>query len=160
MTADSRSIVDDLYEQATPLPEVVSTEDFRAMLHKTVAALNALLTGDPQPFNGLCSHAEDLSVFGGFGGVARGWDSVERDTRLAASHFTNGRLTGIELVTLGANDNGDLAFSVWIERAEARVDGSDAMIPLAVRVTHIYRREASVWRLIHRHGDRATERPK
>ena len=129
MTADSDSIVEDLYQRAGPLPAALSSEDFRAVLQRTVAALNALLTGDPQPFNALWSHADDLSVLGGFGGFERGWDRVEQDTRLAASHFTNGQLTGIELVTLGASENGDLAFSVWIEHAQARLDAGDAMSP-------------------------------
>jgi ketosteroid isomerase-like protein len=155
----SRSIAEDLYQQAKPLPSVLATDDFRAVLHRTVAALNALLTGDPQPFNGLWSRADDVSVFGGFGGFERGWHRVEQDTRLAASRFTNGQLIGIELVTLGASANGDLAFSVWIERAQARLVGSDATIPLAVRVTHIFRHEEGAWRLLHRHGDRSTERP-
>jgi ketosteroid isomerase-like protein len=158
MTADSHSIVEDLYQQCQPLPAILSTGEFRAMLQRTVAALNALLRGDPQPFNGLWSHADDVSVFGGFGGFERGWDRVERDTRLAASRFTHGQLTGIKLVTLGASANDDLAFSVWIERAEARLAGTDAMIPLSVRVTHIFRREEGAWWLVHRHGDRATER--
>ncbi len=62
MTADSQSNAEDLYLQSEPLPSVLSTDDFRAVLHKTVAALNALLTGDPQPFNGLWSHADDVSL--------------------------------------------------------------------------------------------------
>jgi ketosteroid isomerase-like protein len=160
MAADSHSIAEDLYQQSKPLPSVLSTDDFRALLHRMVAALNALLTGDPQPFNALWSHADDVSVFGGFGGVERGWDPVEQDTRLAASRFTDGQLIGIALVSLGASANGDLAFSVWIERAQARLAGSDAAIPLAVRVTHIFRREEGAWRLLHRHGDRSTERPR
>ena len=159
MNADSHSIANDLYEQCKRLPSALSTDDFRALLQRTVAALNALLTGDPQPFNALWSRSDDVSVFGGFGGFEHGWDRVEQDTRLAASHFTNGRLTGIELVTLGASANGDLAFSVWIERAQAQLGGSDTPIPLAVRVTHVFRREEGSWRLLHRHGDRSTERP-
>lgn len=159
MTFDSHSIVDALYARADPLPAVVSTDDFRAMLTRTVEALNALLTGDPRPFNGLWSHAPDLTVLGGFGGVERGWDRVDQDTTLAASHFTNGQLIGIDLVTLGASETGDLVFSVWMERAQAHLDGGEALIPLTVRVTHIFRREEDGWRLVHRHGDRATERP-
>ena len=160
MTTDSHSIAEDLYQQSLPLPSVLSTDDFRALLHSTVAALNALLNGDAQPFNRLWSHADDVSVLGGFGGFERGWDRVEQDTTLAASRFTNGQLIGIELVTLGASANGDLAFSVWMERAEAQLAGSDARTPLTVRVTHIFRREEGAWRLLHRHGDRSSERPR
>jgi SnoaL-like domain len=158
MTADSHSLAEDLYQQCKPLPSGLSTDDFRVVLQRTVAALKALLAGDPRPFNGLWSHADDVSVLGGFGGFERSWDRVEQDTRLAASRFTNGQLIGIDLVTLGASASGDLAFSVWIERAQAQLAESDATIPLMVRVTHIFRREEGAWRLLHRHGDRSTER--
>jgi hypothetical protein len=124
-----------------------------------VAALNALLTGDPQPFIGLWSHADDVSVLGGFGGFESGWYRVEQDIALAASRFVNGQLIGIEPVTFGASVDGDLAFGVWNERAQVQLAGSDATISLTVRVTHIFRREEGVCRLIHRHGDRATESP-
>jgi ketosteroid isomerase-like protein len=69
-----------------------------------------------------------------------------------------GRLLGIELVTQGACASGDLAFSVWIERGEARMAGGGGIIPLTVRVTDIFRREEGAWRLIHRFGDQVTER--
>ena len=53
--------------------------------------------------------------------------------------------------------SGNLAFSVWIERSEARVVGRDDYAPLALRVTHIFRRESGGWKIIHRHGDAVTE---
>jgi ketosteroid isomerase-like protein len=105
----------------------------------------------------LWSHADDVTVVGGFGGYERSWKRVEQNTRSAASRFAHGRLLGIELVTLGASARRDLAFSVWIERAEARMAGGDGIIPLTVRVTHIFRREESAWWLIHRHGDQVSE---
>ena len=46
---------------------------------------------------------------------------------------------------------------MWIERGQVRVEGRDAAGPLAVRVTHIFRRETGAWRIIHRHGDPITE---
>lgn len=88
-----------------------------ALLEQTVAALNALLNGDPDPFCGLSSHADDVTVLGGFGGYERGFERVQQNTKSAASRFTDGRLLGIELIALGASVSGDLAFSVWIEGA-------------------------------------------
>ena len=37
------------------------------------------------------------------------------------------------------------------------MEGKDAAGPLAVRVTHIFRREEGAWRIIHRHGDPISE---
>jgi ketosteroid isomerase-like protein len=49
--------------------------------------------------------------------------------------------------------NGDLAYTVWIERGETRVVGSDELRPSSLRVTHIFRREEGAWKIIHRHAD-------
>ncbi len=127
------------------------------MLERTVAALNGLLVGNPTPFNALWSHAEDVSVVGGFGGYEIGWEKVKQNTELAASRFSGGQLLSIELVTLGASSSGDLAFSVWIERGEVHLVGRDVSVPLTVRVTHIFRREGDSWKLIHRHGDQVAQ---
>ena len=51
----------------------------------------------------------------------------------------------------------DLAYAVWIERGEVRVEGRDEPGPLAVRATHIFRREHGAWKLVHRHGDPITQ---
>jgi len=52
--------------------------------------------------------------------------------------------------------SGDLAYTVGIERGEVRVAGRDELSPMALRVTLIYRRENSTWKLIHRHADPIT----
>jgi len=156
MTADSKSIVAGWVAQLNALP-VATSDDVRTMLQRTVAALSSLLTGDPDPFNALWSHADDVTIVGGFGGYERGWQRVKQNTESAASRFRFGRLLGIELVTLGASASGDLAFSVWIERGEVRLAGRDGPIPLTVRVTHIFRREDGAWKLMHRHGDQVAQ---
>jgi ketosteroid isomerase-like protein len=134
-------------------------DGFREVLEETVAALSGLIVGDPAPFNALWSHADDVTVVGGFGGYERGWERVKQNAEAAASRFTGGRLVGIELVTLGGSTSGDLAFSVWIEHfGDVRVAGREESAPLTVRVTHIFRREEGAWKLIHRHGDQVAER--
>ena len=55
-------------------------------------------------------------------------------------------------------EGGDLGYAVWIERGAVSVEGRDEPGPLVVRVTHIFRREEGVWRLIHRHGDPIAEK--
>lgn len=158
MAAELHSIVQSMHDQLNALPPASASADVETILERTVAALNGLLNGDPRPFNALWSHADDVSIVGGFGGYERGWERVKQNTESAASRFSQGRLLGIELVTLGASTSADLAFSVWIERAEVQMTGSDRLTPLTVRVTHIVRREDGTWRLIHRHGDQVMER--
>ena len=49
--------------------------------------------------------------------------------------------------------SGDLAYVVWLERSTAHFQGAAAPVDLALRVTHVLRREDGTWRLVHRHGD-------
>jgi ketosteroid isomerase-like protein len=49
--------------------------------------------------------------------------------------------------------SGDLAYTVAIERSEVRVAGQDKPAPMALRVTHIFRKEDGAWKLVHRHAD-------
>lgn len=46
-----------------------------------------------------------------------------------------------------------LAYTVEIERLEAKVGGGSELSELALRVTCIYRREDDGWKLLHRHAD-------
>jgi ketosteroid isomerase-like protein len=50
----------------------------------------------------------------------------------------------------------DLAFTLEIERFEAKIAGSDEFSPVALRVTSIFRLEDGSWKLLHRHADPIT----
>lgn len=133
----------------------VPPDDLREMLARTIAALGHLVNGDPAPYSALWSHADDVTVMGGFGSYVVGWEQVRQNTEVAASRFRGGHLVGVEELAVG--HDGDLAYAVWIERGEVRVEGQPEPGRLAVRVTHLFRREAGTWRIIHRHGDPITE---
>ncbi len=122
---------------------------------RTVAALNQLVIGDPEPFKALYSHETDVTVFGGFGAYELGWEQVSQNIELAAFRFRGGRL---EVESLARGTSGDLAYTVWIERGRVWVEGRDEPGVLMVRVTHIFRREDGGWSLIHRHGDPIVEK--
>ena len=51
-----------------------------------------------------------------------------------------------------AEVSGDLAYSVGYERFVGSIRGRPVE-PIAVRVTHVYRREDGDWKIVHRHGD-------
>lgn len=126
-------------------------DDMRETLDKTTAALQRLVSGDPEPFKALWSHGQDVTVLGGFGGYALGWDQVSQNTDWAASRFRGAKSFGIKMLANGVS--GDLGYAVWIEHGEVRVEGREDYVPVVVRVTHIFRREDDVWQIIHRHGD-------
>jgi ketosteroid isomerase-like protein len=130
-------------------------DDLREMLDQTIAGVGQLLNGDAEPYLALWSQTDDVTVMGGFGAYERGWDGVRQNTLLAASRFRGGTLAGVE--ELAAGKSRDLAYAVWIERGDALVEGRDDPGPLAVRVTHVFRREDGAWRIVHRHGDPITQ---
>ena len=59
----------------------------------------------------------------------------------------------MEVEYLSAGASGDLAYTVAIERSEALLAGQDEPAPMALRVTHVFRKEEGVWKLVHRHAD-------
>jgi ketosteroid isomerase-like protein len=120
-------------------------------MDKTAVAINDLVSGDPEAYKTLWSHQQDATVLGGPGGYALGWDEVCKHTNMAASHYHGVKSFGIKLLANGTS--GDLAYSVWIEHADVRVTGREDYAPIIVRVTHIFRREDGVWKIIHLHGD-------
>jgi ketosteroid isomerase-like protein len=50
----------------------------------------------------------------------------------------------------------DLAYTLEIERFEAKVGGREDLTPVTLRVTSVFRREDGVWKLVHRHADPIT----
>ena len=50
----------------------------------------------------------------------------------------------------------ELACIVEIERYRAKVGGSEAISPVTLRVTSIFRPEDGTWKIVHRHADPIT----
>jgi ketosteroid isomerase-like protein len=66
-----------------------------------------------------------------------------------ATRFSNCSPLSFELIA--ADISGDLAYTVGYEHSAVSIDGGP-IVRNDLRVTHIYRREDGVWRLVHRHG--------
>src|SRR5438093_11006448 len=114
-------------------------DDLRTTLDQTKAALGRLLHGEAGPLLELWSHADDVTVMGGFGSYEKGWDRVRQNTEFAASRFLGGTLGRVEEMAVGSS--GDLAYAVWIELAEVRVELRDDTVSRVVRATQINRCE-------------------
>ena len=132
------------------------TDDFQQIVKQVETARHHYHAGDSAPFKALWSHADDVTILGGVGAYAKGWDQVGPRLDWVAAHFRQGRGWSIEPLAMGMS--GDLAYTVHIERSEMRVAGRDEWSPVALRVTHIYRREEGTRKIIHRHADAIMER--
>lgn len=119
-------------------------------VRELMAASSVFLTGDPEPFKAHWSHADDVTVFGGYGRSKQGWAEVASRLEWASARFRAGELT---YQPLAAGSSGDLGYAVGIERGRATLVGHDEAADIALRVTHLFRREDGRWRVIHRHAD-------
>jgi ketosteroid isomerase-like protein len=122
---------------------------FDAARQRMHAALADMLAGNPQPGIDLVAEHDDVTLFGAWGPIEKGHESVVDTFRWVGSRFSNGVLTIEDTVVYAS---GDLAYTVGFERADVSVDGAP-MQPMTLRVTHIYRRFGEKWKLVHRHAD-------
>jgi ketosteroid isomerase-like protein len=121
---------------------------FQALLDRQRAAVAAFYRGDPEPYLAMFSELEPVTVFGMLGPAASGPAAVSASLRSAAA-----RLSGIEefRFEVFALDVGPaFAYVVGHERGRVTMDG--VVQPLAVRVTHVYRRAPRGWLIVHRHA--------
>ena len=86
------------------------------------------------PFGGTPTHGSDMTD--------ERWEAMRR-------FFRNGTFTQEVVRTYGT---ADMVVLVTIERARVEVGGLPAQ-DWALRVTLVYRRQGSEWRLVHRHAD-------
>jgi ketosteroid isomerase-like protein len=130
-------------------------DDFYQTLEQVRTANQHFLAGDSAPYKACWSHTDEVTIFGGWGAYEKGWEQVGPRLDWAAARFLEGQ-RAIELLSMALS--GDLAYTVWIERGETRVVGSDELRPSGLRVTHIFRREEGAWKVIHRHADAIMEK--
>jgi len=113
-----------------------------------------ITNGNPEVYKTLYSRGDDVTLANPFGPPARGWSEVSATLDRAAENYRDGEVVGFENIsTLIARD---LAYTVEIERYRARVGGGAEIVPVAVRVTTIFRNEDGAWKVTHRHADPIT----
>jgi len=117
-------------------------------------ALDALVCGDPEPQKRLFSRGDDATLANPFGPPARGWAQVAQTLERVARLYQAAEPKRFERVSGYAT--ADLAYIVEIERNRVRFVGGDGLVPVGLRVTTIFRREADGWRVVHRHADPIT----
>ncbi|MDM0074092.1 nuclear transport factor 2 family protein [Variovorax sp. J2P1-59] len=120
------------------------------LIRKSEQANAALMLGDIRQYLELITHSDDYTLMSPFGGTpthgpqitSKRWEEIGR-------FFKNGSLTQ-ELVQSYAST--DMVVLATIERAHVEVGGLPAQA-WSLRVTLVYRRVGSGWRLAHRHAD-------
>lgn len=128
-------------------------DEFRSnTLVRQRQAEQALILGNPEPRMEMWSQAAPVTLFSAGGECLSGWQSISGFFRHLASRFSNG--SGFRFDVDAAEISGDLAYTVGFEHYDVSVGGRPVK-QVAIRVTHVYRRESGEWKIVHRHGDAA-----
>jgi ketosteroid isomerase-like protein len=129
--------------------------DLDGVLKQFNLAQGEFLRGNVEPMNELFSHSEDVTLNNPLSPPAHGWDEVASTMQRAASQFRDGQIVAFETIEKHATD--EFAYVVRVERATAKVGGSEEVAPIALRVTMIFRPEGDgTWKIVHRHADPIT----
>jgi ketosteroid isomerase-like protein len=126
-------------------------EEFQAMLAKVDAAQLDLQNGKPEAFKSLWSHADDITLAGGFGGgIEKGWELISHRLDWVGAQYSKGTHAHQRIVV---NVSGDLGYVVQMEHIRFHVPGQAKESTRDYRVTMVFRREPDGWRIVHRQAD-------
>jgi ketosteroid isomerase-like protein len=128
--------------------------DLTKFIEQDHLALDAFVKGDPEPLKSLYSRRDDVIIANPFGPPAKGWRQAAETMERAATNYREGEATGFERISEYAT--ADLGYIIEVERFRSKVGGDDRLVPIALRVTTIFRREEDAWRIVLRHADPIT----
>lgn len=130
----------------------VADSSLQSFLPQFEEGTSRFINGDSSLWKKNASQGSDVTIMGAWGGYEKGWNEVGPRYDWAASQLReSGAQVKVEYLSSGVN--GDLAYTVAIERSDLRRINQDAPAPAALRVTHIFRKEDGRWKLVHRHAD-------
>lgn len=132
----------------------ISAEEtsFKAFLPEFERGLTDFVNGDPARWKQHVSQRNDGIIMGGWGAYEKGWPEVSSRYDWAAARFRkSGANVEPEYLTIAVS--GDLAYTVTIERSTVLLVDQEKPAPMALRVTHVFRKEAAGWKLVLRHAD-------
>jgi ketosteroid isomerase-like protein len=125
--------------------------EWMAFIAKLEAAEEEFAQGRSTAFKALGSHADDVTLCGGFGGrVECGWENVAARLDWASSKYSDGTRSTEKISGMVA---ADFAYTVQTELIRFHVAGRTEQSAQELRVTMVFRREADGWRIVHRHAD-------
>lgn len=136
-----------------------SKKEFMAFLRsKRAAAASAYVSGDGAPVTALSASAGPATFLGPGGGIVEGAKQVNAGNEKGAKGFAPGGKSEFKIVQAEASDH--LAFWTGLQKARVKFPGKRGNIPMTLRITEVFRREKSGWKMIHRHADMLAKKGK
>jgi ketosteroid isomerase-like protein len=128
----------------------VTREGLNELVERVRAATGRLIQGDVRGYLPLVNHAAEFTLMPPTGGPTRHGLDFSPEIVEALEEFFAGEGDG-DFELERSHASGDLAVLVGVERQHGTVGGLDQ--DWSLRVTLVFRRETSDWRLVHRHAD-------
>jgi len=131
----------------------LANSEWMAFITTLETAEEEFVQGQPAAFQALWSHADDVTLCGGFGGVERGWQNVTARLSWVSAKYSNGTRTREEISRMvGA----EFAYLVQTEIIHSQLGSQSEPSTQELRATMVFRREVDGWRIVHRHADLQT----
>jgi len=131
---------------------VVGDPGLRQFLESFEEGTRRFMNGDSGLWMANASRRADAMIMGAWGAYEKGWPEVQHRYQWAAARFHDSGAT-LTVEYLSSFQSGDLAFTTAIERAGVKIAGRDKAAAMALRVTHVFRKEDGTWKLVLRHAD-------
>lgn len=125
--------------------------DFQRFMKRRLEASTAFVNGEAGPLAALSTQVSPATIFGPRGDCVVGAEQVNAANQRDTKNFAKGSENDFEILHLAARDG--LAFWAGVQRSVARLQGRAEPVPMALRVTEVFRREGDEWKLVHRHAD-------
>lgn len=120
------------------------------LIQRSEEANAALMRGDINRYRALIAYTDDFTLMSPFGGKpTRAFELTAERMEAIGRFFKNGTF---EQEVVQAYGSADMVVLALIERQNVEVGGLPAQ-DWPLRVTLVYRRKGSEWRLAHRHAD-------
>lgn len=133
--------------EEAPITGQEKKESLPAPLRALTGFYEAFNTRDLVKMSENWAQTEDLAMDNPLGGIKRGWAEI----RAVYERIFNGPArVYVEFYDYTVHETGEMFYAVGRERGEVRV--GDAVIPLAIRTTRIFRMIDGRWQQVHHHG--------
>jgi hypothetical protein len=133
------------------------TDDFKELMKQRESAASAYVSGNDTPLDELVARELPATFFGPGGGYEKGAAHVAKVYADGAKDFLAGR-SRLEILQSGADDH--VGYWTGIQHAIVQLKGQPEPKPMDLRITEVFQKEGSEWKLVHRHADMLTTAKK
>ena len=125
--------------------------DFQRFMEQREEAACAYVNGDAEPLTRMAAGDLPATFFSPRGDFVEGANEVSQRYATDAAMFATGNDNTMQILQMAANE--EIAYWVGLQRASVHLRGKAEAVPFNLRVTELFRREGTEWKLVHRHAD-------